>query len=191
MGNFYTNVTVRGPDREQVVAAAEELGYCAFVSHTDAGLTVVCEERSDTQDPDVWRDVARQLSLKLRCPALAMLNHDDDVLIYALYQNGTLLDEYNSFPSYWINQDPPALPRGGNAGVLCEAFGMPGDADEVEHALRTTPHSEDPDPEDDFIFAVKRHIALIGALDWPAVPCFNGFDYLKRKGMPPGWLFVG
>jgi len=191
VGSFYTNLALRGPDRDQIIAAVAGLGYCAFVSRSLSGLTMVCEERSDTRDLGIWRDVAKQLSRWLQCPALAVLNHDDDVLLYSLYRGGHLLDEYNSCPDYWINQDPPALPQGGDAAVLCEAFGMPGDAAEVNRILRATPGDEDRPAENDFVVAFERHVALVQALRWPEVDYYAGFDLLKREAMPTGWVFVG
>ena len=106
MGNFYTNVTVRGPESDAVIAAVKALGYRAFVSETVAELTVVCEERSDTQDTTIWLQVPTRLSQKLNCPALAVLNHDDDILALALCHNGHVLDEYNSCPGYWTSEIP-------------------------------------------------------------------------------------
>jgi hypothetical protein len=100
MGFFYTNVTVRGPNQVQAVSAVEMPSYRAFVAATVSGLTVIYEEQSDTQDEAIWRRVAKELSEKLNCPAFAVMNHDDDILAYALYRSGTLSDEYNSCPSY-------------------------------------------------------------------------------------------
>jgi hypothetical protein len=138
VGNLYTNVTLRGPDQARVLVAVKALGYRAFVAATATELTVICEEQSDTQDKAIWLEVAKQLSEKLNCPALAVMNHDEDILSYALYRNGTLLDEYNFCPDYWGNADTPVPPRGGDAQALCETFGMPGNVVEVERILRTT-----------------------------------------------------
>jgi hypothetical protein len=185
VGNFYTNVTVRGIAQEGVVAAVDALGYRAFVSHTTSGLTVVCEEESDAQDELVWRGVAKQLSERLNCEALAVMNHDDDILVYALYRNGKLLDEYNSCPDYWEEEDEPGPPTGGDVRALCEALGMPGNAAEAERILR------EPADSDEFLFAFRRHEALLKALDWPDVPCQQGFTYIKEVGEAVDWRAVG
>jgi len=184
MGNFYTNVTVRGLDQACIAAAVETLGYRVFVSPTISGLTVICEEQSDTQDEAAWHLVAKQLSEKLGCPALAVMNHDDDILAYALYRNGALLDDYSSWPDYWDESDEPAAPRGGNAATLCETFGMPGNASEVERILRTTADSEE------FVFASERQAALLKALDCPEIPYQQGFTYITEDGAPAGWRTV-
>jgi hypothetical protein len=192
VGNFYTNVTLRGPEQARVLVAVKALGYRAFVAATGTELTVICEEQSDTQDNAIWLEVAKRFSEKLNCPALAVMNHDDDILSYALYRNGTLLDEYNSCPDYWGNADTPVPPRGGDAQTLCEVFGMPGNAVEVERILRTTTdcNDEGADVEEEFVFAWERHAALVKALDWPDIPYQQGFDYLTKDGAPPDWCVI-
>lgn len=183
MGNFYTSVTVRGPRQEEVFAAIHALSYQAFVADTVSGLTVICEQQSDTQDQTTWHNVAKQVSHQLNCPALAVMNHDDDILMYALYAGGKLLDDYNSCPDYWEEGDTPAPPSKSDAQALCESFGMPGNHLEVERILRA-------DDEQQFVFAYERHAALVKALDWPAIPYQKGFDYLMQDGPPAGWRAV-
>jgi hypothetical protein len=190
VGNFYTSVTLRGPDRTTVVSAVKELGYCAFVSATASDLTVACEEQSDTQDEAIWLGVAQQLSQKLNCPALAVMNHDDDILCYALYRSGTPLDEYNSCPDYWATAGAADAPSGGNAQALCDAFGMPGNPVEVERILRRMPKYDDGEDEEGFVFEWERHAGLIKALDWPDVPYQQGFGYLKNESSSSSWQLV-
>jgi hypothetical protein len=181
VGNFYTNLTVRGPDQATVTTAAENLRLRAFVSPTYTGLTVICEKESDTQDSEIWHRVAKTVSQKLNCSALAVLNHDDDILMYALYSSGKLADEYNSYPSYWDETDEPPKPTGGDTQILCDLFGMPGDTAEVARVLRNG--NED---HEEFLFAMDRHAALLKALAWPVVPFQQGFDYLTQDGLPTG-----
>jgi len=100
VGRFYTNVTVRGPEQAQVAEAVRAARYRAWISPTVDGLTVVCESQSESQNLKTWHNVARKLSLVLSCPALAVLNHDDSVLLYALYDSGGLVDQYDSNPDF-------------------------------------------------------------------------------------------
>jgi hypothetical protein len=182
VGNFYTSVTVRGPHQEEVFAAMRALSYQAFVTDTVSGLTVICEQQSDTQDQTIWHDVAKQVSRQLNCAALAVMNHDDDILMYALYGSGKLLDDYNSCPDYCQEEDTPAPPSKSDADALCESFGMPGNQLEVERVLRAD--------DEQFVFAYERHAALVKALDWPAIPYQQGFDYLMKDGSPSGWRVI-
>jgi len=55
----------------------------------------------DDQDPDKVERFAPALSKALSCIALAVWNHDDDVLWYALVENGSVVDPYDSNPSYF------------------------------------------------------------------------------------------
>lgn len=190
VGSFYTNVTLRGPDGEQVIAAIRELGYRAFVADTINGLTLICEQQSDTQDKGIWHTVASRLSEKLACAALAVMNHDDDFLLYGLYQSGRLVDEYNSCPAYW-NEVEQAEPLGGDPKMLCQAFGMPGNHVDIDRVLHTPTSSLEDDGEDEFVFATERHAALISALDWPDVPYQQGFDYLTKERLDSRWHVVG
>jgi hypothetical protein len=190
MGNFYTNVTLRGPDANQVIAAIRELGYSAFVADTIDGLTVVCEQQCDTQEQRIWHLVASRLSEKLSCDAFAVINHDDDILLYALYRNGRLMDEYNSCPAYW-NEADQVEPVGGDPKALCESFGMPGNQSEVDRVLRTATSCEEDDGEDEFVFAGERHAALVSALDWPEIPYQQSFGYLTRERLDSRWHIAG
>ena len=58
--------------------------------------------------------------------SVAVIVHDNDILIYFLFQNGELADQYNSSPSYFDygSTKEPAGPAGGDAGRLCAAFGV-------------------------------------------------------------------
>jgi hypothetical protein len=192
VGFFYTSVTVRGPLQTEVISALESLEYRAFIGPTLSTLTVICEQGSDTQDKAIWHRVAQQVSEKLSCQALAVMNHHDDILTYALYAKGALMDEYNSCPSYWNATLNASQPLGGDAEMLCNAFGMSGDAAEVERILRHVPDcDEDADTEEEFVFEWERHAALLRALNWPEIPYQQGFDYLIKDLVQSAWRLIG
>ncbi len=182
MGNFYANVTLRGPGQTQVAGACEILQLKAFVSPTVEGLTVVCDKIADEQAAN-WAVSARNLSINLNCPALATLNHDDDVLVYELYQNGRLVDEYNCQPGYFEDSEAEEAPSGGDPQALCKAFGMPGDPGEVERVLRAENESE-------FLFAVNRHAALLKALGCPPIPFESGYRCVEQQGDTSEWRTI-
>src|SRR5256886_1312319 len=133
MGNFYTNYTLRGPSQKAVATALA--GRSAIVTPAQDGCVVVFDEQSDDQDPEVITELASQLSRKLCCPVLAVLNHDDDIFWYQLYLSGELADEYDSSPGYLNPSAKPSAPAGGDAQKLCSAFGVDSVA-EVEGILR-------------------------------------------------------
>jgi len=63
MGNFYTNVTVLGPGREEVAEFLSQRRWTTYVSPTHDRQTVVYDALADEQD--TWRlaRVGRDLSL--------------------------------------------------------------------------------------------------------------------------------
>ena len=180
MGNFYTNYTLRGPSQQAVAKALT--GRSALVTPQQDGCVVVFDEQSDDQNSELISDLARNLSGELRCPVLAVLNHDDDILWYQLYLNGELADEYNSCPSYF---DPgpdaePCGPAGGDAQKLCAAFGASNVAD-VERILRKSSFDEG-----GYVFAIERHAELARALGLPPFAVGGGFSYVSDGEIPDG-----
>ena len=180
MGNFYTSYTLRGPNRES--AAAAMAGRSAFVKSAHEGCVVVFDEESDEQNDEIIAELASRLSGQLRCPLLAVMNHDDSILWYQLYLSGELVDEYNSAPGYFETQDEEAAmagPEGGDAERLCAAFASNA-VKEVEKILRT-PSAED----GGYIFAVERHTDLARALGIPEFGA-SGFGQINQEELPGG-----
>lgn len=180
MGSFYTNITLRSPQQARVAEVLKTSGRQTFVSPAANGCTVVFDRDSEDQDIDVLNQLASALSGKLGCAALAVLNHDDDVLVVTLHEAGRLVDEYNSSPLYF-NDGPGAAPEGGDAELLCRAFGADGKVDEVEDLLRTQGHSEG-----GFTFEMERHEALVKALGLPTAAVATGFNYIDQGEIPEG-----
>jgi hypothetical protein len=120
MGNFYTNITLSGPDKDAVLGALRRNNRSAYVSQTHDHFTVVYDLETESQDEEVLCHVAELLSREFAGPALAVLNHDDDILIYHLYSRGEKVDSYNSAPGYF--EGAPTPPSGGNIAVLIETF---------------------------------------------------------------------
>lgn len=178
MGNFYTNYTLRGPSQQAVARALS--GRAAIVTPQRDGCVVVFDEQSDEQDMEVISELAGNLSAELRCPVLAVLNHDDDILWYQLYMSGELADEYDSSPSYFDPEAEPSDPAGGDAQKLCAAFASTNVAD-VEAILRKSSFDED-----GYAFAVERHAELAEALVLPSFAVGVGYRYLSGGEIPDG-----
>ena len=175
MGNSYTNLTLRGPDPSAVAEALK--GRSAFITPKQNNCVVVLDEESDAQDLDALSRLAQDLSSKLSCPTLAVMNHDDDVLLYALYDNGVLVDEYNSSPDYF-EDGPSRPPESGDAETLCIHFKAE-NRDAVEQILRRPQGTED-----GYIFAVERHQDLIAALGLPSIAAGLGYRYAREGDFP-------
>src|SRR5438874_2591578 len=102
MGAFFTNYQLRTEDSSAVANAVKPLASPrAYVSPPKNGWVTVYEEKSDEQDDAVLRKIAMALSRSLKTAVFAFLVHDSDVLMYWLYNNGQIVDEFNSAPDYF------------------------------------------------------------------------------------------
>jgi len=181
MGNFYTNITVKGRSQDEVAGALAAMKRTAFVSPTVDGYTVIFDAECEDQDPQVISRLTGDLSRQLGCPAIAFLNHDDDILWYQLYANGKLVDEYNSAPDYFEPAGEPSGPAGGDVAKLMEAFDAAADTKALEKVLRTSSLDEG-----GFVFAYERHLALVRLLGMPAFGVACGFNYISQGELPEG-----
>lgn len=174
MGSFYVNSTLCGPSQEEVASYLGEKKRAAYVSPTVKGFTTVFDAECDTQKTEAIEDLSALLSARFKCPVLSVLNHDDDILVYWLYNDGVLIDQYNSCPGYFGGPGGPE-PEGGDAGEICKAMGQPEARQRVEEILRTS--SE----EDESAFEVDRHQALADALGLPGLCVGFGYRYLESE----------
>lgn len=181
MGNFYTNITIRDVGQDQIVDYFTAKGRNAYVSPAIGGYTVVFDRETEQQEPSVIEALASDLSRQFECAVLAVLNHDDDIFWYQLYQYGRLIDEYNSTPGYFDPDAEPSAPDGGDAGKLCAAFDAAGAVEEVESILRTSSLSDE-----GYLFAVDRHSDMVKALRLPTCAVGTGYEYLEHGDMPQG-----
>ena len=179
MGSFYTNITLRTTDRERVADLLRSDRRDAYVSPPANGCTVVFDRECEDQDTKVLNRLASSLSKQLGCPALAVLIHDDDVLLYSLHEGGRLVDEYNSSPSFFDDSARSQLPSGGDAAQLCRAFGADDKVSAVEAVLRTPNGSRE-----GFVFESDRHDKLVAALELPTAAVATGYGYLEAGEFP-------
>ena len=178
MGNFYVNYTVKHSDHK---AVAEVLsGRSAYLTHPKDGCIVVIDKQSDEQNPDEITELGVLMSKKLSCPVLSVLNHDDGILWYRLFDCGEVMDTYDSAPDYFDPGEEPADPEGGDACKICSAFSS-GNNLAVENILRKSSFDDD-----GYIFAMDRHADLVSALGLPAYSVGLGYNYAEQGDLPPG-----
>jgi len=96
MGNFYTNVTLRTTERQALIEHMRAQGRSCFVSPTYNSFTTIYDRLCEGQDPSDLEALATDLSSQFHCSALAVLNHDDDVLWMGLARQGKWLTTYHS-----------------------------------------------------------------------------------------------
>lgn len=179
MGNFYTNITLRGSNQESITEHLTRQKRNAYVSPTVGECTVVYDEECESQDTRILEELAANLSGQFNCPALAVLNHDDDILWYRLFDAGQPVDEYNSSPDYFEGaEDEAPPPEGGDARKLCRIFKSEQSVPEVERVLRAV--------DADYVFSSERHEDLAKALGLPPFSVGCGYNYLEEGDLPDG-----
>ena len=172
MGNFYVNFSVKGAEQGQVVAVFEGACRRSIVTPSREGYVVAFDEEADSQDIESILEVGALLSRELGLATLAVVNHDDDILAYWLFERGESVDSYNSNPDYFgaepedeDNGAPPS--RGGDAMKLVALLSPGADVAAVEAILRG-----------DSVFAVEQHEQLVEALGLPAWSVWLGYKYV-------------
>lgn len=101
MGKFYVNFSIQSTDQQQIVTVLQNAGRLAIVSPTQSGYVVVYDEESDRQALPPIVQVGSLLSESMNAPVLAVLNHDDRILRYWLFEKGAIVDVYDSRPDYF------------------------------------------------------------------------------------------
>jgi hypothetical protein len=175
VGNFYTNFSILTEDQGRVVQALSDAEMVGYVFPPQAGFVVVCEDETDMQDEDAIGHVGAHLSAALGTPALCVLNHDDDILCYWLFEDGAVTESYNSAPEYFgddAESDPMLLAV--TAARLCAVLGK-ADAQSAVEAILSN---------DGYTFAIDRHTALVGALGLPEGSIGAGFNYIENGEIP-------
>ena len=189
MGHFYTNATLMGPAGLGVAGAVGQMRRVAAITRNCGNFTVIFDRESEQQDGRAY-PFMEQLTATLNCLGLYVTNHNDDVLCYRLYKSGKVVDEYDSCPNYF--EGPPVPPEGGNAQVLCDAFGVPHARQRVWDILRCDRFAEGDSIGRRRIFEISRHFelnrhrALVQALELPPIAVGLGYTYLARDGLPDG-----
>ena len=120
MGLFCANFHFRTTDDKALAAALghRKVTRCR-ISAAKNGWTSLYEERASQQDDDRIRDLATGLSKDLHVPCVAFLVHDSDFACYWLVDDGKLLDEFNSCPGYFDDDDDGSPnPSGGQTDLL-------------------------------------------------------------------------
>jgi hypothetical protein len=187
MGNFYTNFTVRSDDPQILATALKKKRRTAHVTPASSGWVVVFE-RDTEQNSDEIAKVGSLLSKTATGAVLAVMNHDNDILAYWLFEGGKLRDHYDSNPKYF---EPTGFnpvdafemlkagklpevkfePKGGDAAVLCAACERPDATPTVDAILRNP----------DYVFASERHKLLVQALGLPESALGENYQSVEAR----------
>jgi hypothetical protein len=97
MGAFFVNYQIKSTDQAAVVAAAGELVQGrAYISPPLNGWVTLYDEISENQDAYEIGRLGSEISARLQAAVFAFLVNDSTMFVYYLFDNGDLLDEYNS-----------------------------------------------------------------------------------------------
>ena len=190
MGNWYTNVSVKGAQQSDVVSALEELGRRAYVTPEVSGWIVVYDQQTDDFDLGILESLALTLSTRLSCTALASCNADDDVLWLALYENGSLSTRYAS--SRKAFEDGNEFPDTKEAAqVLARVFEKPEASNQVLNVLRKSHGmlgllSLYLKIRLAYVVEVQRHLDLSNLLAMPRAAVGLGYTYVNKGETPEG-----
>jgi hypothetical protein len=165
MGNFYTNVTLRTTERQAVIEYMRAQGRPCFVSPIFRGFTTIYDRLCEEQDVHDLETLAADLSSQFHCSALAVLNHDDDVLWIGLARDGEWVTTYNSDQIL-----------SGSAWSLAREFKVLGLLPLVWFLMRLPI----------VLFEIWRHGGLASALGIPSFTVGLGYKYLSRGERPSG-----
>ena len=101
MGAFFTNCNVRTKDTAKCAKAlASSISSRALMTDSKHGWITVYDAESESQNINILRHLANELSEKLKTVAIGILIHDSDILQYLVYENGKLVDQFDSKPDY-------------------------------------------------------------------------------------------
>src|SRR5262249_3352332 len=88
VGSFNVSFAVRDRKPAAVANSLRIARREALVTDAVNGVTFFYERAADQQREEDIVSVARTVSQDLHCHVLAVLNHDDDILLYWLFANG-------------------------------------------------------------------------------------------------------
>jgi hypothetical protein len=113
MGTTFYNFHVRTTDANLVKQALEETQSIAWISTESHNGWISTESHNgwiSTESHNGWISVypyraeAKAIAEFLKIPVLYLSLYDDDIAQYCLYENGVLVDEFDSAPDYWVGQ---------------------------------------------------------------------------------------
>ena len=165
MGNFYASVAVGRVDNDQLFTTLSQVPDRGVIANAQDGWTVFSSELLETQDERIMDQYGEALS-RGGAPVLGIINHDDDILMVFLYQNGVRAGFANTDPGALSGTDSPPIIQGGDEfAALREGVSV----NEIQSLLTKN-----------YIFAVDAHLALVDLLGLPRDSVGFGYSYFSR-----------
>jgi hypothetical protein len=175
MGSFYTTATTYGPTQEQVVAEVKSIK--SFISPTMDKFTVFYPDTMSINPSDISK-IFSGISEALSSPLFVASVYDSDVFFYELWENGKLVDRYNSDPSAF-GDGGSRKPKGGDVKKLCVIFPCK-DSGKLEKILNTQRGGGA------YVFEDDRHANVAEELGLPKHSVGYGYTYIQNGELPDG-----
>ena len=177
--NSYTNVTFRHADAMAVAKAVADMHRFNVISPVHKDCVVVFDRASD-DNGELIVDFARIVSKTLDTTALAVMNHENSVLLYWLFNGEEELGSYVSRPNFFGGEP---IPRGGDAITLANAWGQSHNGERVHEVL----HGDAETDHGDYESEVHRHKDLVDALGLSHWAVGYGYTRLANDEFPGGF----
>ncbi|MBO7435361.1 hypothetical protein J6U76_05140 [bacterium] len=186
----YANITLLKVEQKQVLKLLADLGRHAYVvsdgtSEVMERDAVIYDEELDQLDAKVVSSLAQRLSKSLHCVAFAVINYNDETLLFWLYRAGELIDSYNSQPGYLdpkLEENTP--PMGANPEKMAKVF-KDASLQEIGPITRRPSY-----PDENYCTATDRHADIVSVLRLPRFAVGTGF-YTVKIGDIPADLVAG
>jgi predicted transcriptional regulator len=161
MGGFYDSIHVRTDAYESIKDIlkdfAKQKGYKFYLSPPINGwISFFPDKYGDEQ-------LADMLAKHLEFDFFRLLVHDDDVFCYWYYQDGNVMDEYNSCPDYFgeeVTEEERERLKG-RPEVFPHLVDDVSKIEEIRATLKPSPVVRDIDFPDQLPDEVKENIALV------------------------------
>jgi hypothetical protein len=181
MGSFYVSVCVSDLSATQLEQWLEQQPFASYFGPTEDNWTCLVSEPLDKQDQKVIDAFGFILTGGAQRKAVAVLNHDDDILTVDVYEDGQRSGSYNSCPGYFKRDPSPEDLKPRLASP--EAFARMRPLLESDQIVRALTDTATTDPWD-------IHSALVSLLGLPHYSIGMGFRYVARGESPADWTFV-
>lgn len=164
MGNFYVNITAKA-DREALTSLLDSVTDRSVIGPQHNGWLTFSTELIEEQGQVAIDEYGCGVSENFPGPAIAVLNHDDDILSIDLYEGSKQTGTYNSCPGYF---DPNAT-----EADLKPVFTNSAAYDALGPTVRDVLSTKS-------VFAIDAHAAFVEAAGLPKEAVGFGYRYAER-----------
>jgi Acetyltransferase (GNAT) family len=162
-GSIHVQTDDRAAVERNVAKQLPRLGQSrgTQISEPRNGWTTVYDELAD-RDPKILRRLARELSLSLAAPTIAIGIEHGEVVRYSIWDRGGAVDEYLSVPEYYGSLPPgDVVALGANPTVVARLTGA--DPGHIRAIALTGKAPDELPPADELLRELAAAMGLEGA----------------------------